>query len=228
LPKENSMRSRLPEAAAAIVGRGFHRAGLDLFAAIRPAGQRGRAAAVLAGAAVVLLSLPAQAADTLPLSELARPGRVLMLRHATAPGVGDPPEFKLRDCTTQRNLDAVGRAQAAELGARLARAGVTQAKVYSSQWCRCLETARLLKLGAPIELPALNSFFGRSQDREPNLAALRRFLAELPVTGPPVILVTHQVTISGITGEGTASGEGHLLQLNGSGAPKVLGRIEAN
>jgi phosphohistidine phosphatase SixA len=222
------MRPSVPKAAAAIVGRGLHRARLKLFAAMRTAELRRGAVAVLAGAAVVLSAVPAQAADTLPLTELARPGRVLMLRHATAPGVGDPPQFKLNDCTTQRNLDAVGRAQAAELGARLAGAGVTQARVYSSQWCRCLETARLLKLGAPAELPALNSFFGRSADREPNLAALRRFLAELPVNGPPVILVTHQVTISGITGEGTASGGGHLLQLNGSGTPKVLGPIEAN
>ena len=222
------MRSGVPGVAATIVGRGLRRAGLDLLAAMRPAALRRDAAAVLAGAAVVLFSLPAQAADTLPLTELARPGRVLMLRHATAPGVGDPPNFKLNDCATQRNLDTVGRAQAAELGARLARAGVTQAKIYSSQWCRCLETARLLKLGAPVALPALNSFFGRSQDREPNLAALREFLAGLPVGGPPVILVTHQVTIGGITGEGTASGGGHLLQLNGSGTPKVLGRIESN
>jgi len=222
------MRSGVSEVAVTIVGRGLHRAGVHLFAVMGPAGLRRGAAAVLAGAAVVLSAVPAQAADTLPLTELARPGRVLMLRHATAPGVGDPPNFKLNDCATQRNLDAVGRAQAAELGARLARAGVTQAKVYSSQWCRCLETARLLKLGAPVELPALNSFFGRSQDREPNLEALRKFLAGLPATGPPVILVTHQVTISGITGESTASGGGHLLELNGSGAPRVLGRVEAN
>jgi phosphohistidine phosphatase SixA len=222
------MRSGVPGAAAAVVARRLQRAAVNAFAAMGAAGLCRGAAAVLAGAAVVFSAVPARAADTLPLTELARPGRVLMLRHANAPGVGDPPQFKLNDCTTQRNLDAVGRAQAAELGARLAGAGVTQARVYSSQWCRCLETARLLKLGAPAELPALNSFFGRSQDREPNLAALRRFLAGLPVNGPPVILVTHQVTISGITGEGTASGGGHLLQLNGSGTPKVLGPIEAN
>lgn len=182
--------------------------------------------AVVVLLAVFLLAPPGvQAAETVPLADLARPGRVLMLRHARAPGTGDPPDFTLGDCATQRNLDDDGRAQAAELGARLAKAGVTKAKVYSSQWCRCLETARLLKLGAPVQLPALNSFFGRPQDGERNLAALRRFLAGLPVDGPPVILVTHQVTISGITGESTASGGGHLLELNGSGAPRVLGRI---
>ncbi len=186
------------------------------------------AAGALAGAALVGLAVSARAAETLPLTELAKPGRVLMLRHASAPGTGDPPNFRLGDCATQRNLDAAGRAQAAELGARLAQAGVTQAKVYSSQWCRCLETARLLKLGPPTELPALNSFFGRPQDREPNLVALRKVLAGLPVDGPPVVLVTHQVTISGITGYGAASGGGALLELNGTGAPRVLGRIQPN
>lgn len=185
-------------------------------------------AAALAAAALALFASSARAAEALPLAELAKPGRVLMLRHATAPGVGDPPNFKLGDCSTQRNLDAAGRAQATALGARLAAAGVTKARVYSSQWCRCLETARLLKVGSPVELPALNSFFGRPQDREANLAALRKFLAGLPVGGPPVILVTHQVTISGITGESTASGGGHLLELNGSGTPRVLGSVEAN
>ena len=100
-------------------------------------------------AAVLLLCTPgsSQAAGTLPLAELAKPGRVLMLRHAQAPGTGDPPSFKLGDCSTQRNLDAVGRAQAGRLGELLAQAGVVHAKVYSSQWCRCLETARQLRLG---------------------------------------------------------------------------------
>lgn len=189
---------------------------------------RGVVAQALAAAAMFAAVVSAAAANVLPLAELARPGRVLMLRHALAPGIGDPPNFKLGDCSTQRNLDATGRAQAADLGARLRKAGVTQAKVYSSQWCRCLETARLLKLGAPVELPALNSFFGRPEDREQNLAALRRFLAGLPADGPPVILVTHQVTISGITGEGAASGSGHLLELDGTGAPRVVGRIAAD
>ena len=219
-------------AAATIVGiRSLPRQGITFasaFAMIAPPALRKGVAAALTAAALVVLASPAQAAETLPLTELAKPGRVLMLRHARAPGTGDPPNFKLNDCSTQRNLDDAGRAQAAELGARLAGAGVTQAKVYSSQWCRCLDTARLLKLGPPVELPALNSFFGRPQNREPNLAALRTFLAELPVAGPPVVLVTHQVTISALTGQGTVSGGGAIVELNGSGAPRVLGRIEAN
>src|SRR5512145_2006256 len=96
---------------------------------------------------LAFLTQAALAANPIALSELAKPGRVLMLRHATAPGTGDPPNFRLDDCATQRNLDAAGRAQAALLGRRLAQAGIERAKIYSSQWCRCLETARLLELG---------------------------------------------------------------------------------
>ena len=83
----------------------------------------------LAAAALAFFTVAAHGADPVPLEELARPGRVLMLRHATAPGVGDPPGFRLDDCATQRNLDAAGRAQAAQLGERLAKAGVARATV---------------------------------------------------------------------------------------------------
>lgn len=182
----------------------------------------------LASAALVLLPGAALAAEPLALAELAKPGRVLMLRHALAPGVGDPAHFKLRDCSTQRNLDATGRSQAVQLGQRLARAGISRAWVYSSQWCRCLDTARLLGLGTVTELPALNSFFDRPRDRDANIAALRAFLAKLPADGPPVVLVTHQVTISAITGTFAVSGGGVILQLDGSATPRVLGEISAN
>jgi phosphohistidine phosphatase SixA len=183
----------------------------------------------IALAALLPLVTPAaEAVELIPLTELAKPGRVLIMRHALAPGVGDSESFKLRDCATQRNLDSSGRAQAVAFGKRLARAGVTRAMVYSSQWCRCLDTARLLDMGAVEELLALNSFFRRPQDRDGQLAALRAFLARLPVDGVPIILVTHQVTISALTGHGAASGGGVILALDGTGDPRVLGAIEAN
>lgn len=184
-----------------------------------------RSALTLFVAIVCAISGATRAAESVPLAELAKPGRVLMLRHANAPGTGDPPNFKLDDCSTQRNLDTAGRAQAQALGQRLLKAGVRDARVYSSQWCRCLDTARLLKLGSVEPLPALNSFFARSQQRETILAALRTFLAGLPTTGAPAILVTHQFTINAFTGEGTVSGGGSLFELNGTGAPRLLGSI---
>lgn len=167
-----------------------------------------------------------RAAQTpLALDELRPPGRLLMLRHAQAPGGGDPPHFDLADCASQRNLDAAGRAQARRLGERLRAAGIASARVLSSQWCRCLETAHLLELGPVEPLPALNSFFAHPARRPARLAALRAFLAGLPVDGRPVILVTHQLIINDFTGSGTPSGGGSIFQLDGSGAPRWLGRI---
>jgi broad specificity phosphatase PhoE len=72
---------------------------------------------------------------------LASKGHFALLRHAIAPGTGDPPGFTLGDCDTQRNLSAEGRAQAERIGARLRENGIAAARVLSSQWCRCLDTA---------------------------------------------------------------------------------------
>ncbi|KIZ00196.1 hypothetical protein MNEG_7763 [Monoraphidium neglectum] len=191
-------------------------------AAERPAPVPGRGAAA---AAPGYVSNPAAASEraSLPLSELSKPGRVLMLRHANAPGTGDPPGFRLGDCATQRNLDAAGRAQARATGAALRAAlgaKVVSAKVYTSQWCRAEETAKLLGLSKAQPLPALNSFFSDPSSSEKTLAGLRAFLAGLPQNGPPVILVTHQVVINSLTSAFPESAGGSIFQLNGSGAPR--------
>lgn len=167
-------------------------------------------------------------AEPLSLAELAKPGRILMLRHAEAPGVGDPPGFRLDDCATQRNLDESGRRQARALGIRLLDAGLGAARVYSSEWCRCLETARLLQLGPVTGLPALNSFFERPQERDARIRALRSFLAGLPPDGPPVVLVTHQFTINAFTRAGTPPGGGSIFQLDGTGSPRWLGTLPSD
>jgi phosphohistidine phosphatase SixA len=151
---------------------------------------------VLAAATAAPFAAGQSERASLPLSELSKPGRVLMLRHANAPGTGDPPGFRLGDCATQRNLDASGRAQARAMGAALRAAlgaKAASAKVYTSQWCRAEETAKLLGLSKPQPLPALNSFFSDPASSEKTLAGLRAFLAGLPQNGSPVILVTHQV-----------------------------------
>jgi len=150
---------------------------------------------------------------------------ILMIRHAYAPGSGDPDNFKVGDCTTQRNLDDRGREQARSIGDWLRSKGIKAARVYSSQWCRCLETARLLDLGTVAELPALNSFYEFPKDQEPNIKALRSFIANLPANGELIIMVTHFVTILEITGKGVSSGEGVVLKLKGKGTYDVLGRL---
>ena len=152
-------------------------------------------------------------------------GHILMIRHALAPGTGDPANFRIGDCSTQRNLDDRGREQARSIGKLLRSEGITSARVYSSQWCRCLETAELLAIGSVAELPALNSFYELTQDREPNLKALRKFIAEQPSDGELVILVTHLVTISAIADEGVSSGEGVLLKLTRDAPYEIVGRL---
>ena len=176
---------------------------------------------------LLLVATFASGARPLPLAEVGRPGRVLMLRHALAPGVGDPANFQLDDCTTQRNLDATGREQARTLGAKLAQAGIKEARVFSSQWCRCLETARLLQLGEVETLVALNSFYQRPDERIAQIEALRSFLERQPVDGPPIVLVTHQVTIAAFTRGATPSLGGSLFQLDGTASPQWLGTIES-
>ena len=152
-------------------------------------------------------------------------GHILMIRHALAPGTGDPANFRIGDCATQRNLDDRGRNQARSIGDWLRTQGIGSARVYSSQWCRCLETAKLLEMGSVTELQALNSFYELTQNREPNLKALRKFIAEQPSNGDLIILVTHLVTISAIANEGVSSGEGVLLKLSVDAPYEIVGRL---
>ncbi|MHA7064015.1 histidine phosphatase family protein [Azospirillum argentinense] len=184
---------------------------------------RRRSLAVAIAAILIVFSVSASRAA--PSVAVDPKGLIVLMRHAEAPGVGDPPNFRLRDCATQRNLDANGREQAQRAGDLLRTMNSPPAAVYSSQWCRCLETARLLEIGPVQELPVLNSFFDRREEQETQIASLRRFLAGLPADGAPVVLVTHQVVVTALTGVFPASGEAVLLRANGTGNPVIDGRI---
>lgn len=81
---------------------------------------------------------------------------VLALRHALAPGTFDPPGFRLGDCSMQRNLSDEGRAQARRIGAWFSARALLPARVRSSPWCRCVDTATLA-FGAPERWAALGS-----------------------------------------------------------------------
>jgi phosphohistidine phosphatase SixA len=140
-------------------------------------------------------------------------GKVIFIRHALAPGNGDPTNFNLKDCRTQRNLDETGRQQARAIGKRLAASGLEFAAIYSSEWCRCLETAQLLGLGPVTPFNGLNSFFEDHVPREPTLAKLAEKLADLPVDGKPIIMVTHFVTISAVSNIAVSSGGMIMLDL---------------
>lgn len=177
--------------------------------------------------ALLSILIPGQllASDEALVARMQEGGAVLMIRHAEAPGTGDPAGFRLDDCRTQRNLSAEGRQQAKAIGDWLRVHGIQRARVFSSQWCRCLDTARLMDLGEIRPLQALNSFYQRPQDREPNIAALRAFLTAQSSEPELLVLVTHQVTISTLTGEYTSSGHGKLLELAGEGKPTFVGNV---
>lgn len=174
-----------------------------------------------------MFSAPVSAASANELVMQMQSGNaVLMIRHALAPGIGDPEEFDVNDCSTQRNLDGAGREQAKAIGQWLRDHGIKKAKVFSSQWCRCMDTASLMGMGEVTPLPALNSFFESPQDREPNLSALRKFIQNESKPGELIIMVTHQVTISGITGNWTDSGHGKLVRPGNDGKIKLLGELD--
>ena len=151
-------------------------------------------------------------------------GHVAVMRHALAPGTGDPANFRVDDCATQRNLSEVGRRQAEAIGARFRAAGIASARVFSSQWCRCLETARLLGLGPVTELPPLNSFFRDYQRRDEAVRGISAFLAGESFDRP-MVLVTHQVNITALTGVYPTSGEIVLVRPRPDGSVETVGRI---
>jgi broad specificity phosphatase PhoE len=162
---------------------------------------------------LLLCSLPmaARAAEPDLKQWVGSVDHMVMLRHARAPGTGDPPNFRLGDCSTQRNLSSEGREQAVRIGERLRAAGLAITKVYSSQWCRCQETARNLAAGPVVELPALNSFFEAPDLERGQTEALRAWIASADLSRP-VVLVTHQVNITALTGIVPAEGEILILR----------------
>lgn len=181
-----------------------------------------RARGGIVAAALALAGAPA-AADEAGWEALAQPGAVAVMRHALAPGTGDPAGFELGDCATQRNLDARGRTQAREIGEAFHARGVEADRVLTSEWCRSRETAELLGLGKVEALPALNSFFAGRGDEAAQTEATEEFLRDLE---PEVraVLVTHQVNVTALTGVFPRSGEIVVGRMGDEGF-EVEGRI---
>ena len=178
---------------------------------------------ILAAISSALFVSPAVAADA--WAELAKPGAIVLFRHATAPGVGDPPGFKLDDCATQRNLNEQGRAEARRLGEQFRSRKIQVGAVLSSQWCRTRETARLAFGDQAHDEPAFNSFFLRSPDvSDAQTGQARALLAAWRGPGAMVV-VTHQVNIQALTGAAAASAEGLVVRPDASGSLKVVATI---
>lgn len=181
-----------------------------------------RAAAALL--ALVPASAFAQGAD--PWAELAKPGAVVLFRHATAPGVGDPAGFKLDDCRTQRNLSEEGRAEARRLGELFRTRQVQVGAVLHSQWCRTRDTARLAFGDQVREEPAFNSFFGQEASaRDAQTRRARDVIARWRGPGT-LVVVTHQVNITALTGLGAASAEGVVVGRQPDGSLRVLATLQ--
>ena len=172
---------------------------------------------------VITMCLPAGLAAQ-DASALDQSDAVYLMRHALAPGTGDPSDFTLGDCSTQRNLNDAGRAQAERIGAALRGAGIIPTHIFTSEWCRAHETAELLNLGQVVSLPALNSHFAGRGDRDSQARAVMKTLADLPKGARP-ILVTHQVNISALSGSYARSGEIVMTVENENGQLIEAGRF---
>ncbi|MBE9157439.1 histidine phosphatase family protein [Nodosilinea sp. LEGE 06152] len=151
---------------------------------------------------------------------------VVLLRHAIAPGTGDPANFRLDDCATQRNLSAVGRSQAQQIGAAFRQRNIAVAQVLSSQWCRCLETAELMDLGPVEPYPPLNSFFRDRSTAASQTAQVQAYVRNQPNQGV-LVMVTHQVNITALTGVVPGSGQAVVMALNEVGDLAQVGLLDA-
>jgi len=185
-------------------------------------------AAVAAGRALALLFLvftgAARADEAAAWAALRQGGVVALMRHGDAPGVGDPPGWRLDDCATQRNLGEQGRAEARAVGERLRAERIAIARVVSSPWCRCLDTARLVDVGpVQIEPTFANAFILRDR-REALRDGGRAVIAAW--RGPGVLLVvTHGENIHALTGRTPATAEVVVVAAGGDGALREIGAL---
>lgn len=176
---------------------------------------------VLAG--LLALGLPGWALAREPAHALRAGGCALVLRHAaTEPGIGDPPEFNLAVCSTQRNLSPAGRADAQRIGAWFKKSGLTPSAVRSSAWCRCQDTARLAFAKFQVWSP-LNSVFGDRTTLPDQTDILRAALKAIK-PGQFEVWVTHQVNITSLTQRVPAMGEGFVVDAQG----QVLASLNLN
>ena len=153
-----------------------------------------------------LLSNEVYANDNL-ISSLQEGKKIVFIRHALAPGNGDPENFILEDCSTQRNLNERGREQSKNIGNFFRNKNISVDKVLSSEWCRCKDTARLAFDNFET-FDALNSFYDErfAMNRSNQLKNLKVFINKWN-SDSNLVIVTHYVVISALLNRGTSSGE---------------------
>lgn len=156
-------------------------------------------------------------------------GVAILIRHATAPGTFDPEGFRIGDCATQRNLSAEGREEARRIGANFRSLGLVSGEVLTSQWCRCRDTAQLA-FGGARDWAALNSFIGAREKEAAQVAEVMARIAQIRPGDKPLVLVTHQVMVTAITGIYPQSGEAVVVapaRKDGRDTVTVIGRVAA-
>ncbi|MGH7320409.1 MAG: histidine phosphatase family protein [Candidatus Rokuibacteriota bacterium] len=153
---------------------------------------------------------------------LRTPGAVVVLRHSYAPGAFDPPDARLDDCSTQRNLDENGRAQAQRIGEAFRGNGIAVGAVLSSPRCRCLDTARLA-FGQVESWEPLQGALNDPERRQRQLAEIRQRIAAHQ-DGPPMVLVTHGSVVTDLTGLSIRMGEFVVLRRAADGSHAVAGQ----
>lgn len=174
---------------------------------------------------VLLLPLPVQADEAL-WNRLRDGAHVILLRHATTdPGIGDPPGFRLGDCSTQRNLSEAGRSEARRIGDAFSQREIPVGEVRSSRWCRCLDTARIA-FGTVEPWAMLDSVFAEPAREPDQTAAIRVFVLGYE-RAPNAILVTHAANIAALIGPMLAPGEMVVLRRDRNQV-RVLGRLRAD
>ena len=154
---------------------------------------------------------------------LRTPGSVVVLRHSYAPGGFDPPDARLDDCTTQRNLDESGRAQARRLGEAFRQNGITVGPVLSSPRCRCLDTGRLA-FGQAESWDPLQGALNDAERRRRQVDEIRKTI-EARHAGPPLVLVTHGSVITDLTGLNVRMGAFVVLRREPDGRHTAVGQL---
>ena len=158
------------------------------------------------------------------LNQLEDGEKLIFIRHAYAPGNGDPNNFNLNDCSTQRNLNKEGREQAKYIGEFFKKNNIEIDKVLSSEWCRCKETAKIAFKNFSTN-NFLNSFYSSkyAKNKDKQIEALNDYIKKFQ-SDKNLILITHYVLISEVLNYASSSGEIVVSDKNFN----MIGSIEIN
>ena len=156
---------------------------------------------------VLLFQLNYSFANDKVIESLKEGGKLIFIRHALAPGNGDPENFELKNCSTQRNLNEIGIQQSKKIGLIFKKNEIKIDNIYSSEWCRCKDTAKYA-FDEFETFDALNSFydirFAANEDKQ--IKDFYEFIDSIDSKNN-IVFVTHYVVIGAILNIGTSSGE---------------------